>query len=241
MTIFICIPQHYIAEAVASLCIRNEHSCAIFQTATDIHEAIKGMTKKPDLIILDYLLFDHNLFNAYDYMKSKKYFIPIIFYNDPFPDMGERAVFWECTLQLIYGKNFHAELYSAIFQKIETLVESDNLRHYIPLLQPPQNTPDIKGTDDESATKTSALEISALQAKLSLNGTFFMLLSILYENKDSTISAHEISEKLTKKGCPVKKRTVYSLVMRLREKLNAQKDIDANIITVSGGYKLILL
>lgn len=241
MRISIVIPNYYIACIIATACKHDGNTCTIFSTLFDFFAATENENQRPDLAVVDYLTFDHNVFNIYRYMKSKNTFIPTIFYNDPFPPAGLRHNHWETTLGIIYPEWFNAEQYKSIFKLIASIVESELLRPYIPLLQPARPEPVFQFESPKKFILANGAETENIGKHFKLSGTLFLLFDMLYKNRNTAISTTYIKNALTRVGSPVKTNTIYALIKRLREKLTKSQDVHADIITTTGGYRLLFI
>lgn len=242
MKILLVIPHHFIASVIATACEHDGNTCIIISSLSDFFIIVENMNQETDLIVFDYLIFNHDSFNIYRYMKKINRRVPIIFYNDPFPQSGTRHIYWEAMLYNFHPDFFQAKRYRKILKLIASTVESEYLRQYVPLLQQPRPEPALQS---EISKKTVSLqpqtELEYLGKYLQLSGTLFLLFEVLYKNRNTTINAAAIRAKMTKSGMPIKTATIYALVKRLREKLTASEKIQADIITTIGGYRLLLV
>ena len=65
MKVVIYSPVPEISQIIAKHLIYAGHKCVIFENLEDLSSLIRNLKKGPDLIILDYLSFNHDLFNVY--------------------------------------------------------------------------------------------------------------------------------------------------------------------------------
>lgn len=239
MRIFLVIPHHFIAGVIAASCEHDGNTCIIISSLTDFFKMLKTVNEEADLIVFDYLIFNHDIFNIYRYLKKHNHRVPVIFYNDPFAESGTRHIYWEEMLYTFQADFFQAQRYRKIFKLIASTVESEYLRQYIPLLQQPHPEPTLQF---EISKKPASLKPHEYWGKyLQISGTLLMLFEVLYKNRNTTINAAAIRAKMTKSGMPIKTATIYALIKRLREKLTASEKIQADIITTIGGYRLLLV
>lgn len=238
MIIFFFIPETYIAQIISCACEKMGNTCIIFSDLTKFRHAVKSQV--PDLIVCEYTVFNHITFNVYTYMKKRNLNCPLIFYNDPFPEKSKRATYWENTMKTVHGDFFHAEKYRTLLSLIEAAVESEKLMPFIPLLQRPQKTPKKKQSkiSFNILPKSSSLEFFKLH--LQLSGNMLQIFKVLYENRNIHLGTTEIKSKLNKIKHPIETQTIYTLIMKLRKKINEQNTINADIIHTPIGYRLLL-
>lgn len=241
MNILLVIPQIYVAGAIATMCEREGNKCTLFTLPSEFFTMIENIRQEPDLIVLDYTSFNHTIFNVYRYMKMQHKKIPVIFYNDPYPAAGRRHAHWENILNLVNADFFQPKRYRAVFKTIEECIESEHIRPYVPLLQPPRPEPfSALENQKRTAYPTAGTEIAYLAAYFKLSGTTLLLFELLYKNRDTPLSVATIKTKFTKAGSPIQTATIYALIKRLRDKFSMTQEINADIITSTGGYRLFL-
>ena len=100
MKLFIYSPQREIGQIISDHLSAQGNHCFAFETLEDLYSLITSMTKYPDLLILDYLSFNHDIFNIYTYLKSLDANLPVIFYNDPCLTRSTRAAHWKSVLEI---------------------------------------------------------------------------------------------------------------------------------------------
>ena len=70
MKIFIYSTQREISQIISDhLSFKGNH-CIPFETPEDLSSLIKTMKEGPDLLILDYLTYNHDIFNIYSYLRE---------------------------------------------------------------------------------------------------------------------------------------------------------------------------
>lgn len=201
------------------------------------------MIKKPDLLILDYQLVNHDLFNAYRFMKENNCLVPLIFYNDPFPTEGKRTEHWETVLRIEYEDALDLNIYTPVLDIIANAVESKKLFPYIPLLQPPHPLPDLS----TSGEKNNNIEPLSVDPDLfqfrKLNGmtnSLFLLLQILYNKRKTAVPVKDLQQSFSDNGYNVKEGTIYSLISHLRTLLRNIPESGTDIIKTKNGYRLFI-
>lgn len=238
MIIFFFIPETYIAQIISCACEKMGNTCITFSDLYKFRQAVKSQV--PDLIVCEYTVVNHITFNVYTYMKNRNLNCPLIFYNDPFPAKNKRALYWENTMKTVHGEFFHAEKYRTLLSLIEATVESEKLMPFIPLLQSPQKTPKKKTPKIPFTILPKSSSLEFLKFQLQLSGNMLQIFEVLYENRNIHLGTTEIKSKLNKIKHPIETQTIYTLIMKLRRKINAQNTINADIINTPLGYRLLL-
>ncbi len=216
MKIFIYSPQREISQIISDhLSFKGNH-CIPFETTEDLSSMVRNMHKGPDLLILDYLSYNHEIFSINKYLKSINRYIPVVFFNDPCLTRSTRAAHWKAVLQTtqtgIHYNDF--SIFDETLKTLEELIVSEEFSPYIPLLQPPKKIPEslIKNPctleymkDNSDDCITTFKERNHLPAKL------FYLLTILQQNKDNPLSINQIIElyKLDGKSVSAQSLKVY--------------------------------
>lgn len=240
MNIFLFIPEDYIAQVISCACEKMGNTCVTFYDLDGLIKSIKKKSQAPDLIVCEYTAFNHVIFNVYMHMKKRNLNYPLIFYNDPFPQKNKRAVYWENTMKTVHGDFFHADKYRTLLALIEATVESDRLMPFIPLLQAPLTSPKKKSLKMSLNNPQKSNNLEFLKQHLNLSGNMSTLFEILYENRNKHLGMTEIKSKLNEIKHPMETQTIYTLIMKLRKRINAQNTVNADIINTPNGYRLLL-
>ena len=129
MKIFIYSRQREISQIIADNLAGKTNHCIVFEKLDDLSSLIRSMPKGPDMLILDYCTYNHELFNVYAYLKKIQKQFPVVFYNDPCITRSTRAAHWKTILELTQNSYEHKDfsIYDDIFEKLEELIEKDNV------------------------------------------------------------------------------------------------------------------
>ncbi|MBQ9239478.1 MAG: hypothetical protein IJ191_09260 [Treponema sp.] len=241
MVIFFYIPESYIARVLTAACEENGNICTVFPDLNALCTAFTNMIEKPDLVVLDYRLFNHAVFNPYRYLQTFNHMTPLIFYNDPFPEPQRRARHWECTLQTLYFDSFKPESYRSVFSTIAQTVESEQLLPYIPLLQPARTVPSTPIVVPAAPESTIRKTPEQVKTTCKLHDTAYTLLQIFYTLRDKACSVSAFKHELEKTRRPLSIKTIYAHIARLRAQLTAHPELHMNIINTTDGYRLLCL
>ena len=126
MTIFFYLQERTLYQMLADALQEKNFVCSLFLSKNEFLLALENMKKKPDLLVLDYNTYNHDIFNIYNYLKEIGCGVPLIFYNDPLPKNAEaRASHWFLVNNLYYGNcdEIKIENYVPVFTLISNVVE----------------------------------------------------------------------------------------------------------------------
>lgn len=221
----------------------SSHKCYIFSDLDILTQMLQNLTTPPDLLVMDFLCFNHDLFNIFDEMKRRFMYVPLIFYNDPTPTLPTRVMHWKyminyqkpCTSEF----EFTEELEN-ILEQIQELVESEELSPYIPLMQQPKPLPksffendDFKWMNNEHQEE----RISYIKSKLTQNQLF--LFNIFYENTNTFLKKTQIIKEYKKRHKMMSKDSLIVVISRLKKKIIEVSDGKFTIEKCKNGYRLI--
>ncbi|MBP3708999.1 MAG: helix-turn-helix domain-containing protein [Treponema sp.] len=242
MTIYFYTLQRKVCRKIADILEDNHHTCCIYIDPDEFYNAILNMKTYPDLLLLDYLSFNHDTFNIYRYMQEAGALIPLIFYNDPFPvNRVMRVLHWQMMLNIYYSndKTIDMHLYIPVFNQIAYALESEQVKPYVSLLQPPKQYPESNATFE----KDMLLKKIGRDARMFENflpESLFRIFKIFYAHSVSPLRIDQLQKLLAKEGVKITKQSVYSTICRLRKHLNALFPSQIHIIRIKGGYRLII-
>ncbi|MCK9171366.1 MAG: hypothetical protein M0P01_13210 [Treponema sp.] len=240
MTIYFYTLQKKICRKIADILEENHNVCSIFTDENDFYAAVTNMKKYPELLLLDYLVFDHDTFNVYRYMNEINCKIPLLFYNDPPSAYLTRTQHWNMILNLYYADSgINIADYEPTLKTLSGIVNSKELGPYISLLQFPQPYPEDEKQDIFSPYITPFL----LDEKFSLihkhiSSSLYSVFCILYMNRKKSVSIKEIQSLLHKKNIEVTVNTIYSDISRIRSLFRTSNMINMDIHKTKRGYCL---
>ena len=244
MKLFIYSLQREISQIISDHLSDNGHLCFVFSTMSDLSDSIRNMKVLPDLLILDYLTFNHDIFNVYDYMDNLNIKVPLIFYNDPCLLRSTRALHWKTQLELTQARYPKRDFstYEPLLNELEALIEAKEFRPYISLLQPPQKVPAslirekytlqyIKENQDDCIIK--------FKERMNVPGNLFFLLSVLQEYKNLELSYNDIAEIYEKKGKHITKESLKVLMSKLKKIIHQDKECNFLIYHDKDRYQFV--
>lgn len=243
MTIYFYTRQKKICRKIADILEEENNICCIYTDEGEFYTALSNMKKYPDLLLLDYLVFNHDVFNVYRYMQEIKCLIPLIFYNDPFPPQEIRVQYWIMILKLYYSDtDVNTDLYISTLNLVAEAVNSDNLRPYIALMRPPLSYPDHESSTAEffPSVPPKIQDKTITFIRNELPDSLYSVFIILYKHRGKTISIIELQSLLRQKDREVKIDTIYSDISRLRSFFRIHSSVGIVILKAGKGYKLLI-
>lgn len=240
MTIFFISPEPEICQILSKSF--PQHSCYIFSKIESLSELINNFSKMPDLIVMDYLTFNHDIYNVFEEMRRKNTYIPLIFYNDPCLTTPIRSLHWKYILE--YEKPVSSDFKVTdelmdIFKEIEQLVESPELSPYIPLMQKSKS---INTTNNNKIFLKELLDYQSeeifnyLQENLSKQQ--FFLFKILFKNRETYIALGEILEEYKKNDKQMTENSLEVVISRLKKRMEELNKTGYLILSKNRTYKL---
>lgn len=220
-----------------------QHICFTLSNVNTLTESLDNLSTMPDLLVMDYLTFNHDIYNVYKEMGRHGVYIPLIFYNDPTLTLPTRFLHWKNILE--YEKPPTSEFkiteeYEEILLKIQELVESDELSPYIPLMQKPKPFPkDIfeKNSIKKMIKRTTEEKLNFLEKHLS--GNQFFLFNIIFNSKNDYSSLYEILCEYKNKSKVMTEKSLEVVISRLKTKLKQLENSGFYIQSQNKKYKII--
>lgn len=229
MKIFIYSRQPEISQIISDHLTSKTDHCIAFERLDDLSGLIRSMDKGPDLLILDFLTYNHDLFNVYEYLHKINKIFPVIFYNDPCITRSTRVAHWKTVLEITQpsyqSKDF--SIYDGVFGKLEELILSKELFPYISLLQPPQPVPEsmIKDKYTLQYIKDQADDcINSFRERNKLPNNLFYLLSLLQKHKGLPMKFKDIIELYQNDGKQISEKSLKVLISKLKSLIRADKE-----------------
>ena len=244
MKVFIYSLQREISQIISDHLSDKGHLCFTFNTLSDLSESVRNLKTMPDLLILDYLTFNHDIFNVYEYLDQINIKMPVIFYNDPCLLRSTRALHWKTQLEITQTKYFNTDFstYDPLFEDLEELIEAKEFKPYISLLQAPQQIPEslIRNKYTLQYLQENKDDcIVSFRERTKLPNNLFFLLSILQENKNMELSYEDIAALYEKKGKHITKESLKVLMSNLKKIIHQDKDCNFLIYHDKDRYRFI--
>lgn len=238
MTIYFYTKQRVVCRKIAYILEENNNVCCIYTKENEFYTAVMNMKKYPDLLLLDYLVFNHDTFNIYRFMNDIDCKIPLLFYNDPQPSPETRVQHWNMMLNLYYSNaGIDTKSYCPTLQILSDAVGSKELHPYISLIQPAQPFPETADAEKQfSAEKQTVCDERILLIKNTLSCSLYAVFKILYANREKSVSIEELQLLLRQENVEIKINTIYSEISRLKNFLKRYSGID--VCRTGKGYSL---
>ena len=201
------------------------HEVKLFDSDSKFFCGLYEKTDLPDLIVYDYLLYNHHVFNIYNYLKGEDCFIPVIFFKDPTLHPEPTYLFWKSILEMVYTEeNFKWEDYEDIIKLIseETDKDSNNLKA----------EDNIKKSPEANENKTFLLLNE-------LKGSPLLLFKKLRENLNTETPLIELQKLISKNNEPCRETTIFCHISRIRKTMEKFNIKEYEIIKNQNGYKMI--
>lgn len=245
MRVYIFSPQVEIAELIADNLTDKENMCIVFPTFTQLYDEIKNSRKYPDLLIFDYMMYNHDNFNIAEFMRIHKIYIPVVWFNEPCIVAATRARHWKAEIKMLQCRDDpdrDLSHFDALFQKLQDLVECEELRPYIPLMQqakplPPEYIRNKITLDYITKKKTDF--IKQFKDRTNLPDNLYYLLCIFQRNNRLPISLDYIKEEYNKDSKSITSQSLVTMISNLRKRI--REDGQCNFYIISEKRKYIFL
>ena len=244
MKLFIYSQQREISQIISDHLSDKGHLCFTFDTMSDLSISLRSLNSMPDLLILDYLTFNHDIFNIYDYFKQTNIKVPVIFYNDPCLLRSTRAMHWKAQLDITQKKFINKDFtcFEPLFKDLEDLIEASEFKPYISLLQSPKKLPDslIKDKYTLQYLKENKDDcIHQFKERNDLPNNLFYLLSLLQQNKDLALSYDDIEELYRQNGKSITRDSLKVHMSRLKKIIHNDKKCNFLIYHDKDRYRFV--
>ncbi|QTQ16642.1 helix-turn-helix domain-containing protein [Treponema parvum] len=240
MLIYFFTNQPKVCEKIADKLESAGYQTIVLENQKMFFHLLNSNDEKPSLFVMDYSMFQHDVLNIYRYMKEKKRIVPLIFYNDPYPDETVRARFWMYQCRTHF-KDLDISPLKDAFYIIAQAVDSKELKPYIPLIQKPLpfHDKEIDNKMQSPPQKTDGINIYELRKKMKMPPSVFHLFEFLYERMGIFVSIDELQHTVLLNGKTACPGSVTSYISRLRACLNRCKNCRMDILYSNKCYKLI--
>ena len=244
MLIFFLTDQPEICHIMADRL--TEHSSHIFTNVSDIYDAVQSLRVPPDLFVVDYSMYNHEIFNLSEYMEEIKYRIPTIFYNEPCLIAGNRPDHWQQIILLTYGykDTQDPEEYYSVYKIIESVVEDPDISQYIPLLQKPKMLPKnfyVTKMYDDTSIREAKKRLIDFKIKTNIPDNLFFILQLLYRNGETCLSLEEIQQYYEKELRSISIESLKVQISKLKKYLIENPEDKMILTKKKDGYQLLML
>ena len=163
--------------------------------------------------------------------------MPVVFYNDPYPNAENRVGYWISQNERLYrGCEFHQ--FTSVFQSINIIIEDPAIRPHISLLRPPIPLCDMA----DNSFSGEQFDLNWFRLRNKMPPAIFSLFEYFYGNLSKEVTIKAISRRMSAPyfKSSVQKASVYSYVSRLKKYIKTDSPVKFNIIRTSYGcYKMV--
>lgn len=215
------------------------HSAKLFDSDSQFFNFIYKKEKIPDFIVYDYLLFNHNIFNIYNFMKSENCLVPLVFFNDPTIHLESTEFFLKNMLNLIYVENKidwekFGQILSDTAEIIDSTKETQNFSEKASSEQ--KNEQKTKKAEETIPEKTKEKPESRISRELS--GINLAIFKKLFTNLNNCVPLEKLqnSDEFKK---TLKETTVFCSISKIRKAMKTSDEKSFEILKNSVGYTMI--
>lgn len=217
MVVYFLTKQPELCSLIADQLKKSFHICSIFTDSAELYGAVtQNGSGKIDLIALDYSLFEHDIFNPFEILlHDEKSIIPVIYYNDPYPESSEMAAYWKAKNRSCYGEKLPEEKLHQIyplFKQLQNIVNSERINPYISVICKPR-------TFILKNSFISRQKFSPEQYRLQKNmpQSRYDLFMLFYRNKDIPLTSSWLCEQMWNENSLARQNALYSYIHDLRK------------------------
>lgn len=211
---------------------RTSSEVTIFTDSAEFYASIE--TAPPgdiEYVMIDVRTFQMDLFNPYTYIANGQNPVPVVVYNDPYPEPDTRAAYWfvkNKTYLLSHVGERKLELLIPAFALLESFFNKHEFSNYLKGICPPHKLL----TKSEKMQK-EALEQFSVNHKLSKSRK--SLFDLLLKNEGKELTEENICLSLWNDYSNNTKQTLYTYISELRKACRQEEVVKINIIRKSKG------
>lgn len=224
--------QQKVCIELAAYMERTSSEVTIFTEPAEFYACIE--TAPPgyiEYVMIDVRTFQMDLFNPYTYIAKCKNPVPVVVYNDPYPDPDARAAFWFVKnkyylLPKVGEKKL--ELLIPAFALLESYLNKHEFSNYLTAICPPH-----KLLTKKEKKRKEALDLFAVNHKLPKSRK--KLFDLFLKNEGLELSEEKICNLLWKEFSESSRQILYSYISELRRACRAEESVKIDIIRKSKG------
>ncbi|MCR4742114.1 MAG: winged helix-turn-helix domain-containing protein [Treponema sp.] len=250
MKIFLFSYNKSLIRLISDKLEEKGHSCVQYSDIDLYLNAIIKPGESPELLVMDYTSWNHEIFPFLSYLRDFKLFRPFIFFNDPCPVLGNRVKLWLYLLKydlecfpLERRKKNPEDLeikYKPVFKQIADIVESKALRPYIPLMQKPLPLPDslpMKNAFEHlNRIELNKESIYEFKKKVKLPNSLFFMLEMFSRYMDIVVTKEHIINYYNENSKHISEESIKVKISNLRKYFSKDKNCKYNLFPKDGGY-----
>lgn len=184
-----------------------------------------------EYVMIDVRTFQMDLFNPYTYIARCNNPVPVVVFNDPYPDPDSRAAYWYVknkSYLLPYVGERKLELLIPAFALLESYFHKHEFSNYLCGICPPQKL--LSATEKK---QKEALDRFAVNHKLPKSRK--LLFEYFLMNKGKELTEEEICAALWDDCSHSSKQTLYTYISELRKACRAEESVKIDILRKGKG------
>lgn len=174
-----------------------------------------------DFAMIDFSLYQLDLFNPYEEMLSLNHQVPIVLYNDPYPPPEERAVYWK-----IKNRHYFTSLMTEsrtkglmpVWKKIQDFLNGEINKKVSIICQP---------EEDEDDNPLPRPELFC--ARHGMSSSRQKLLSYFLSHIGESLTTEELCVQLWENANPSHTKSLYTYIHEIREALAKDSSVQLKI------------
>ncbi len=195
--------------------------CVTFKGLEEFFMSIEHNVSPPELIILDYVIFNHDIFNIYNYLERKKCIFPCIFYNDPCLTRANRLSHWKAQIELLQNKTDKIDIkrIEPLLKDLQDIVENKILSPSIKLMQVPSPFPKELVNPKITLDYIQKVQDDGLEdfrTRNDLPNSLFYLLKLLHDNQQLRLTVEDIKKLYEADKKEISESSLYVMLSKLR-------------------------
>lgn len=238
-----------IAYLISAELEKRNFDCTPFTKLGTIVEAIHTSKSYPEIILMDYMVFNHDFFNVFGFLRERKLYFPILFYNDPYIFHDDQIINWRIHLE----KAYHAipipgpkdtvkfvEQYKDLLKALYEIIIESGLWEYIPCMQKTKKLPEEYSIQNRleyaNKNKEDPKNIRIFISRNNLKKNLAFLLEFFSKTENIPVSYEEIREYYQKYNMDIKESCIPVLISNLRKEISKDPQCNFMITKSRAGY-----
>lgn len=219
MVVYFLTKQPELCNLICDELKKSFHVCRVFIDPDEYYATVKVLgSTKVDLLAIDYRMFDHDMFDPYAVLRYEKIIIPLIYYNDPYPEPEQMASFWKVKNKTKLENEIDDSIlakYTDLFLLIQNIMQSEQVNPFVsticrPLLYEPKEECEFE-----------VIPVEEFAKKYHITKSRYRLLEYLYQNRNVILSTEEICQSLWNEYSERTKQILYSYIHDLRKVIDS--------------------
>lgn len=210
--------QRATGEKICSFLKKHFVSTTIFTSPTEFWSVISQSEKNQiDFVLIDFSVYQFDVFNPYEEMMRMKNMVPVILYNDPYPRTKERAVFWRTKNKYYFPGLMTEERTEKLMKILQPLQEflSGPINPSVSIICQPQ--------DSGESQECFNINVENFCRAKSITSSRKKVFNYFISHLEESISTEELSMFLWNEKSDKRTKTIYLYIHDLREALLQDK------------------